>query len=165
MRSIKFLLICLALVLASAAFAPKAQAQSFLSTILSGGKSAGESAGAALRDIYDQYKADGKIDLQNVRTIKNVTVLANSIQGLKGQKITGSFCKDFAKGLVTGSKSLFSSSVSTNVTKDLLGMANNIDFSSLIGGQKKEEPKQNSTVISQASEVTSSLTNIFNLLK
>ena len=70
----------------------------------------GQAAGVALKALYTQYKADGKLDMGNLTNLMNLTTLATNVQGLKGQSNKSAFYMDFAKGLVLGSNNLVTES-------------------------------------------------------
>ena len=58
----------------------------------------GQTAGAALKALLAQYKADGrKLDMGNINNLLNLTALANSVKDLKGQSNKSTFYKDFVK--------------------------------------------------------------------
>lgn len=141
-------------------FAPQAKAQSGLLGSLLSGSSSGQTTGAAVKSLYEDYKKVGKIDLNNPNTILNVTKLATGIQGLKGQSDKSKFYKDFAKGLVLGSNSLISTATSSAATSTLAGLANNLDFGALLG---KDTPKEEKTQSQQ--EVISGVSKLFSLFK
>ena len=65
-------------------------------TAASAATSNGQAAGAALKALYTQYKADGKIDLSNINNIMNLAALANNVKDLKGKTNKSAFYKDFA---------------------------------------------------------------------
>ena len=100
-------------------------------TAASAATSNGQAAGAALKALYTQYKADGKIDLSNINNIMNLAALANNVKDLKGKTNKSAFYKDFAAGLITGSNSLVTSSNSTAVMNGLSKLVNNVDLSGL----------------------------------
>ena len=60
-------------------------AQGIFSKKTSTATSNGKAAGVALKSLYTQYKADGKLNMQNVGNIVNLATLANNLKGLKGQ--------------------------------------------------------------------------------
>ena len=60
----------------------------------------GQAAGAALKSLYTQYKADGKMDMSNLNNMLNLATLANNVKGLKGMTDKSTFYKEFAIGLV-----------------------------------------------------------------
>ena len=96
----------------------------------SAGVTGGQASGAALKNLYAQYQADGKIDVTNIGNVVNLATLANGIQGLKDQDDKSAFYADFAKGLVLGSGNLISNTTAPSVTSSLSGLANT-DLSAL----------------------------------
>lgn len=135
----------------------------------------GQAAGAALKSLYGQYKADGKFDMSNLNNIINLASLAQNIKGLKGITDKGAFYKDFASGLVLGSNNLVTEQNSTSVMSGLTNMANNIDLTGLqekasqakeTVSEKVEGASQTATsVISNASSIADSVTSILNIFK
>lgn len=128
----------------------------------------GQAAGAALKALYTQYKADGKIDLSNINNIMNLAALANNVKDLKGQTNKSAFYKDFAAGLVTGSNSLVTSSNSTAVMNGLSNLVNNVDLTALQG--KASEVVENvttkgSAALEDANQIATSVSSILKLLK
>lgn len=121
----------------------------------------GKAAGAALRALYTQYKADGKLNISNLTNIANITTLASNVKGLKGLTDKSAFYKDFAAGIITGSNNLVTEDTSGSVMSGLTSLANNIDLSnvtSLLGSGKASSSED-------ASEFASSLSGILSLLK
>lgn len=146
---------------------------------VSAGTTNGQAAGAALKALYGQYKADGKVDMSNLNNIINLATLANNIKQLKGQTDKSAFYKDFAAGLITGSNNLVTSKNSNSVMSGLTNLVSNVDMSSLTekanaasstaasavtnilsGASSKAD-----TAIDNANEIASSVTNILNLFK
>ena len=68
-------------------------------TTTSAATSNGRAAGAALKSLYAQYKADGKLDMSNFNNIMNLATLANNTKDLKGQsdKSASPFSSLFSK--------------------------------------------------------------------
>lgn len=135
----------------------------------------GKTAGVALKALYTQYKADGKLDMGNLNNLLNLTTLANNIQGLKGQTNKTAFYKDFASGLVLGSGSLVTENNTTSVMDGLTNLVSNVDLSSLTGKAEAASTAVNekvatatekaNTAVSNATEIANSVTNILNLFK
>lgn len=151
----------------------------------------GQAAGAALKSLYTQYKADGKLDMTNLNNILNLTTLSNNIKELKGMSDKSKFYKDFATGLIKGSDSLVNKSNSTSVMNGLTNLVNNVDLSaltqttetttetaaettttaatsalsSLLSGSSSSTASSTTTAISNASEIASSVSSILNLFK
>ena len=137
-------------------------------TAASAATSNGQAAGAALKALYTQYKADGKIDLSNINNIMNLAALANNVKDLKGKTNKSAFYKDFAAGLVTGSNSLVTSSNSTAVMNGLSNLVNNVDLTALQG--KATDVVSNVTTkgtaaLENANQIATSVTSILNLFK
>jgi len=137
-------------------------------TAASAATSNGQAAGAALKALYTQYKADGKIDLSNINNIMNLAALANNVKDLKGKTNKSAFYKDFAAGLVTGSNSLVTSSNSTAVMNGLSKLVNNVVLTALQG--KASEVVENvttkgSAALEDANQIATSVSSILKLLK
>ncbi len=135
----------------------------------------GQAAGVALKSLFTQYKADGKLDMGNLNNLMNLAALATNVQGLKGQTDKTTFYKDFASGLVLGSNNLVNSANSTSIMSGLQNLVNNVDLSGLT--QKAETTKENltekltaasskaDTAVANATEIAGAVTNILNLFK
>ena len=140
----------------------------------------GKAAGAALRSLYTQYKADGKkLDMSNLTNLVNLTTLSTNLQNLKGQPSKGAFYKDFVAGLISGSNNLVNEQNSTTVMDGLTSLVNNVDLSSLTSkaestatavDQKVTTATEKAataatTAASSANEIASAVTNILNLFR
>lgn len=141
----------------------------------SAGVTGGQASGAALKNLYAQYQADGKIDVTNINNVVNLATLANGIQGLKDQDDKSAFYADFAKGLVLGSGNLISNTAAPSVTSSLSGLANT-DLSALTnaasavigsglggvqsGSQKAAQSASQSSAQSTGQNVTSAITSL-----
>ena len=137
----------------------------------SAGVTGGQASGAALKNLYAQYQADGKIDVTNINNVVNLATLANGIQGLKDQDDKSAFYADFAKGLVLGSGNLISNTTAPSVASSLSGLANT-DLSALtnaasavIGSglgaaQSASQNVAQSTGQSTSQSVTSAITSL-----
>ena len=139
----------------------------------------GQAAGAALKALYTQYKADGKLDMGNLTNLMNLTTLATNVQGLKGQSDKGTFYKDFASGLVLGSSNLVTSTNSTSVMSGLTNLVENVYLSGLTASAEEKAQSAASTLtekltgasdkantaVENATEIAGAVTNILNLFK
>ena len=135
----------------------------------------GQAAGAALKALYSQYKADGKLDMGNLTNLMNLATLATNVQGLKGQTDKSSFYKEFASGLVLGSNNLVNNTNSTSIMGGLQNLVNNVDLSGLTA--QAEDSKEAltekltnasakaTTAVENATEIAGAVTNILNLFK
>jgi hypothetical protein len=131
----------------------------------------GKAAGAALKSLYTQYKADGKLDVKNLSNIVNLTTLASNVKGLKGLTDKSTFYKDFAAGLIVGSNNLITQNNSTAVMSGLTNLVNNVDLSALTdkaadAQQQTAALQSNGTEAAQSlSAVKDSVTSILGLFK
>lgn len=135
----------------------------------------GRQAGAALKSLYAQYKADGKLDMSNLNNMLNLATLATNIKGLKGQSSKTAFYKDFATGLITGSDNLVTNKNSSGVMSGLTSLVNNVDLSGLTNATSSAKGKaadalsalsgKTGTALENANEIASSVSNILNLFK
>lgn len=119
----------------------------------------GQAAGAALKSLYTQYKADGKLDMSNLTNVLNLTTLATNVKGLKGQSDKTTFYKDFAAGLILGSNNLVSQTNSTAVMSGLTSLVNNVDLSALT--EKTADAQQQTAALqSKGTEAAQSLSAV-----
>jgi hypothetical protein len=141
--------------------------------------SEGQAAGVALKALYGQYKADGKLDMSNLTNLMNLAALATSVQNLKGQTDKTTFYKDFVKGLISGSNNLVNENNSTSIMSGLQNLVNNVDLSGLTASaEEKAESaaatltekltgasEKANTAVENATEIAGAVTNILNLFK
>lgn len=139
----------------------------------------GQAAGVALKALYGQYKADGKLDMSNLTNLMNLAALATSVQNLKGQTDKTTFYKDFVKGLISGSNNLVNADNSTSIMSGLQNLVNNVDLSGLTASaEEKAESaaatltekltgasEKANTAVENATEIADAVTNILNLFK
>lgn len=101
----------------SAATTPTAQ------TATTTAASAGQGAGTALLNLYNQYKADGnKFDYQNMQNILNTVSLVANCEGLKSNYKDKTYLKDFGKGMIASSLGLVTQDNVDSVTGSLVDM-------------------------------------------
>ena len=135
------------------------QATSSTTTTESAGTTNGKAAGSALKSLYTQYKADGKLDMSNLNNIMNAATLATNVKGLKGQTDKTTFYKDFAAGLIVGSNNLITQSNSTAVMSGLTSLVNNVDLSALT--EKTADAQQQTAALqSEGTEAAQSLSAV-----
>ena len=142
------------------------QATSSTTTTESAGTTNGKAAGSALKSLYTQYKADGKLDMSNLNNIMNAATLATNVKGLKGQTDKTTFYKDFASGLILGSENLVSQTNSTAVMSGLTNLVNNVDLS-VLTEKAADAQQQTAALQSKGTEAAQSLsvTSILELFK
>ena len=139
------------------------------------GTISGKTAGIALRALFTQYKADGKLDMGNVNNLLNLTALANNIKGLKDQNNKTTFYKDFASGLVSGSNNLVTTANSTTVMDGLKNIVDNVDLSALtqkaevaattVSDKVATATEKANTAASNVNEIATAVTNILDIFK
>ena len=117
----------------------------------------GQTAGTALKALYAQYKLDGKkLNMDNASNLLNAASLASSVKDLKASDLT--YKKDYAKGLIFGSKNLVTESNSTNVVSGLASLAN-LDLTSLTENKALQEAASQALQEKASEAVSSLLTN------
>ena len=124
----------------------------------------GQAAGAALKALYTQYKADGKLDMGNLTNLMNLTTLATNVQGLKGITNKTDFYRDFAAGLVMGSNNLVSQNNSASIMNGLQKLVNNVDLSALQGKAGNAAAK-GTEVLENATTIANSVSSILKIFK
>lgn len=139
------------------------------------GKLNGKAAGAALKDLYSQYKTDKKLDMSNLNNIMNLATLANNIKGLKNVSNKSAFYKDFLSGLIKGSDNLVNESNGSTIMQGLTNLVKSTDLSGLtdVAGNTKSKisnalsgaSNKANTAIENASEIATSVGNLLNLFK
>ena len=102
----------------SNAAAPQAASTTSAQTAVS----AGQGAGNALLNLYNQYKADGKYDYQNMQNILNTVTLVANCEGLKSNYKDTEYLKDFGKGMIASSLGLVTQNNVETVTNSLVEM-------------------------------------------
>ena len=88
--------------------------------------SAGQGAGNALMNLYNQYKADGnKFDYKNMQNALNTVTLIANCEGLKDNYKNTTYLKEFGKGLIASSLGLVTQDNVEAVTNSLVDMVKN----------------------------------------
>ena len=91
-------------------------------------QSAGQGAGSALLNLYNQYKADGnKYDYQNMQNILNTVTLVANCEGLKDNYKDKNYLGEFGKGLMASSLGLVTKDNVEGVTNSLVDMVKSSD--------------------------------------
>ena len=105
--------------------------------------SAGQGAGNALLNLYNQYKADGnKYDYKNMQNALNTVTLIANCEGLKDNYKNTTYLKEFGKGMVASSLGLVTQNNVETVTNSLVEMV------------KSSETVQNATQTAQSTANT-----------
>lgn len=88
--------------------------------------SAGQGAGNAILQLYNQYKADGnKYDYTNMQNALNTVTLLANCEGLKTNYKDQNYLKDFGKGMIASSLGLVTQNNVETVTNSLVDMVKN----------------------------------------
>ncbi|MBR0310362.1 MAG: hypothetical protein IJQ97_05705 [Paludibacteraceae bacterium] len=83
---------------------------------------AGQGAGTAILNLYNQYKADGKYDYKNMQNILNTVTLLANCEGLKSNYKNTEYLKQFGKGIMASSLGLVTQDNVETVTGSLVDM-------------------------------------------
>lgn len=128
---------------------------------------AGQQSGVALKALYTQYKADGKIDFSNINNLLNIVNLSAQVQKItKAEKGTVDY-SDFSKGLIAGSVNLVNELNKEKVVDVLTQQLSKIDTSKITEAADKAQTTVNTVTesINSVKEASSSVMEIINLFK
>ena len=128
---------------------------------------AGQQSGVALKALYTQYKADGKLDFSNLNNLLNMVNLSAQVQKItKAEKGTVDY-SEFGKGLVAGSVNLVNDINKDQVVNVLTQQLGNIDTSKIteVAGQAQTTVNNVTESINSVKEASSSVMEIINLFK
>lgn len=128
---------------------------------------AGQQSGVALKALYAQYKADGKIDFSNLSNIANILNLSAQVQKItKAEQGTVDY-SEFGQGLIAGSVNLVNEINQAQVVEVLTQQLGNIDTSKIteVAGQAQTTVNNVTETVSNVTETASSIMEIINLFK
>ena len=128
---------------------------------------AGQQSGVALKALYTQYKADGKLDFSNINNLLNMVNLSAQVQKItKAEKGTVDY-SEFGKGLVAGSVNLVNDLNKDQVVNVLTQQLAKVDTSKLteVAGQAQTTVSTVTESINSVKEASSSVMEIINLFK
>ena len=128
---------------------------------------AGQQSGVALKALYTQYKADGKIDFSNINNLLNIVNLSAQVQKItKAEKGTVDY-SEFGKGLVAGSVNLVNDINKDQVVNVLTQQLAKVDTSKIteVAGQAQTTVNNVTESINSVKEASSSVMEIINLFK
>ena len=122
---------------------------------------AGNQSGVALKALYNQYKADGKLDLSNLSNVANIMNVAAQAQQIKNAEKGSVNYTDFSKGLVEGSTGLISD-VNADAVVDGLKQA----VASKVDSEKVTEATDKAqTAATNISQTATSIMEVIKLFK
>lgn len=128
---------------------------------------AGQQSGVALKALYTQYKADGKLDFSNLNNLLNIVNLSAQVQKItKAEKGTVDY-SEFGKGLVAGSVNLVNGLNKDQVVNVLTQQLAKVDTSKIteVAGQAQTTVNNVTESINSVKEASSSVMEIINLFK
>lgn len=128
---------------------------------------AGQQSGVALKALYAQYKADGKLDFSNLNNLLNIVNLSAQVQKItKAEKGTVDY-SEFGKGLVAGSVNLVNDINKDQVVNVLTQQLAKVDTSKFteVAGQAQTTVNNVTESINSVKEASSSVMEIINLFK
>lgn len=128
---------------------------------------AGQQSGVALKALYAQYKADGKLDFSNINNLLNIVNLSAQVQKVtKAEEGTVDYT-DFGKGLIAGSVNLVNELNQEKVVNVLTQQLSKIDTSKITEAADKAQTTVNTVTesINSVKEASSSVMEIINLFK
>lgn len=128
---------------------------------------AGQQSGVALKALYTQYKADGKLDFSNLNNLLNIVNLSAQVQKItKAEKGTVDY-SEFGKGLVAGSVNLVNDINKDQVVNVLTQQLAKVDTSKIteVAGQAQTTVNNVTESINSVKEASSSVMEIINLFK
>lgn len=128
---------------------------------------AGQQSGVALKALYTQYKADGKLDFSNLNNLLNIVNLSAQVQKVtKTEKGTVDY-SEFGKGLIAGSVNLVNDLNKDQVVNVLTQQLAKVDTSKLTEAAGKAQTTVNNVTetIGSVKEASSSVMEIINLFK
>ena len=131
-------------------------------TTVSESYAAGSQSGIALKALYEQYKADGKLDFSNLSNITNILNVSAQVQKIAQAEKGSVNYSDFSMGLIEGSMNLVNEVNSEQVVESLVNTVSTIDTSSLKESADQAQSVANS--LSSLSSITSSASSIMDVL-
>lgn len=122
---------------------------------------AGNQSGVALKALYNQYKADGKLDLSNLSNVANIMNVAAQAQQIKNAEKGSVNYTDFSKGLVEGATGLISD-VNADAVVDGLkqAVASKVDTEKVTEATDKAQ-----TAATNISQTATSIMEVIKLFK
>lgn len=128
---------------------------------------AGQQSGVALKALYAQYQADGKIDFSNLTNIANILNLSAQVQKMAQAEKGSVNYSDFSQGLIAGSVNLVNELNQEKVVDILTTQVAKIDTSKITEAADKAQTTVNTVTesIANVKEASTSVMEIINLFK
>lgn len=115
----------------------------------------GQGAGAAIMNLYAQYKTDGKFDVKNTNNILNSLQLFANCIDLKDNYKDKTYLSEYGLGLMKGAAGLVNTDNVESVLSNLTELANS---------KAAEASETASNALTKAAAVAAGANNINNLL-
>lgn len=128
---------------------------------------AGQQSGVALKALYAQYQADGKLDFSNLTNIANILNLSAQVQKMAQAEKGSVNYSDFSQGLIAGSVNLVNELNQEKVVDILTTQVAKIDTSKITEAADKAQTTVNTVTesIANVKEASTSVMEIINLFK
>ena len=121
---------------------------------------AGQSSGTALKALYAQYQADGKVDMGKVENLVNIVSLVNNVKTIKNAEKSSGAYTDFVQGLVSGSSNLVTEVNAETVMNGLTTALESVDTSKIENAVSK-----GTSAVQSATAIATSVGEIMSLFK
>lgn len=121
---------------------------------------AGQSSGTALKALYTQYQADGKVDMANVQNLVNIVSLVNNVKTVKNAEKSSGAYTDFVQGMVSGSSNLVNELNAETVMNGLTSALSSVDTSKIDTAVEK-----GTSAVQSATAIATSVGEIMSLFK
>jgi hypothetical protein len=121
---------------------------------------AGQSSGTALKALYAQYQADGKVDMGKVENLVNIVSLVNNVKTIKNAEKSSGAYTDFVQGMVSGSSNLVNELNAETVMNGLRSALSSVDTSKIDTAVEK-----GTSAVQSASAIATSVSEIMSLFK
>ena len=130
----------------------------------SGAMSAGQGAGSALINLYNQYKADGnKFNYSNMQNILNTLSLISNCEGLKSNYKNTHYLKNFGKGVIASSLGLVTQNNVQTVTNSLVDMVKGSESVQQVATQSQSTLNSAIEYANTASQYAGAIGNLLSL--
>ena len=121
---------------------------------------AGQSSGTALKALYAQYQADGKVDMGKVENLINIVSLVNNVKTIKNAEKSSGAYTDFVQGMVSGSSNLVNELNAETVMNGLTSALSSVDTSKIDNAVEK-----GTSAVQSATAIATSVGEIMSLFK
>ena len=126
--------------------------------------SAGQGAGTALINLYNQYKADGnKFNYTNMQNVLNTLTLISNCEGLKSNYKNTHYLKNFGKGVIASSLGLVTQNNVQTVTNSLVDMVKGSESVQTTASQTQSTLNSAIDYANTASQYAGAISNLLSI--